>query len=139
MTSVQINSANLVHQLRIAFPELESRYEDQLQKYKGEGEPSNYEVVGYILQPRLKEALEKGEEGEFLVRAARFLERVCTSRDLEALNVVWIEIFEWLMQRPGELKVLWPFLGNATKSAMRDAAGRWGQKHNLPGESSADL
>jgi hypothetical protein len=132
MTSFQINRSNLVDQLRIAFPELERGYEDQLQEYKGKGEPSSYEVVGYLLQPRLKEALEKSEEGEFLVRAARFLERVCTSGDLEALNVVWIEIFEWLMQRPDDLRVLWPFLGNSTRSAVKDAAERWGQAHNLP-------
>lgn len=133
MKSTQMNKVNLVAELRSAFPELESGYEDQLKDYKGKDEPSSFEVVGHLLQPRLKEALERKEESHFLVRCGHFFERVCTSGDLEALNVVWIEIFEWLMQRPDDLKTLWPFLGNGTRSAIKDAAGRWGQTHNLPG------
>ena len=60
------------------------------------------------------------------------MERVCVSGDSEAINVIWIETFEWLIHRPKELKLLWPVLGPATKSAIEDAAERWGKIGNLP-------
>jgi hypothetical protein len=136
MTGLEkITKSNLIDQFRRAFPELEPGYEEQRLNCPENYQPSNYDVMGCVLQPRLKVALEKSTESEFLVRCAGFLERVCTSGDIEALNVIWIELFEWLIMRPDELKVLWPFLGGSTKAAIKDAAVRWGKTRNLPGQS----
>jgi hypothetical protein len=87
----------------------------------------------------LEDELSKGELTEFLRRAADFIERVCDSGDSEAINVVWIKVFEWLIFRPRELDLLWPALGATTKENIKDAARRWsvagrdfGKTKNLP-------
>jgi hypothetical protein len=120
-----INKENLVEQLRLAFPELEDGFQERLAAYGGGGPPSSYEVVGMVLKPRLREELSKGEVTEFLRRAALFFERVCSSRDTEAINIIWIKVFEWLLSQPNELALLWPALGSATKENIKDAAQRW--------------
>jgi len=53
------------------------------------------------------------------------MERVCASGDAEAINVVWIKVFEWLIFRCKELGLVWPVLGPLTKATIRDAARRW--------------
>ena len=125
MTEDRINEKNLIEKLREAFPELEHRYRERVDDYKGERVPSNYTVVGFVLQPQLEEEVAKGERSDFLRRAALFIERVCSSGDPEAINVIWIKIFEWLIFRPKELRVMWPILGPATKENIKDAASRW--------------
>lgn len=125
MMEEQINGRNLIDQLRAAFPELEGRYEERVTFWGREQSPSNYDVLGSVFRPKVRQELEKGERTDFLRRAATFIERVCTSGDAEAINVVWIEVFEWLIFRRKELELLWPALGPMTKAAIRDAAQRW--------------
>lgn len=121
----EINEKNLVEQLRANFPELENSFKERAATYEGEKYPSNYEVVGFIFKPELKKELSKGELTGFLRRAASFIERVCKSGDTEAINVIWIKIFEWLLFRPKDLDLLWPEFGDATKECIKDAAQRW--------------
>jgi hypothetical protein len=128
-----------VQRLRDAVPELEGLYRERVKFWKGERVPSNYEVFGSVLRPKLNEDLEKGQLTEFLWRAALFMEAVCTSGDPEAINVAWIEIFEWLIYKPKELDLLWPTLGPTTRKNIKDAAQRWseagrhfGRTANLP-------
>lgn len=120
-----ITSDNLVHHLRDTFPDLEDCYRKRVDFWKDKGEPSNYDVIGSVLRPKLKEELSKREQTEFLKRTAAFVERVCSSGDLEAINVIWIEIFEWLIFRPEELSIMWRVMGPATKRNIKDAAQRW--------------
>ena len=134
-----ITKDNLVQHLRDALPELEDRYQKRVEFWKGERIPSNYEVFGSVLKPRLNEDLEKGQLTEFLRRAALFIESVCNSGDPEAINVTWIEIFEWLIYKPKELDLLWLALGTATRKNIKDAAQRcsdagryFGNTKNLP-------
>src|SRR5437879_2354366 len=101
-TNEEINEKNLIEQLRLTLPELEPSFQERLATYKGEGYPSNYEVVGMCFKPKFKEELSKGEISEFLQRAAFFIERVCKSGNPEAVNVIWVKIFEWLLPRPTE-------------------------------------
>ncbi|MCU1269893.1 MAG: hypothetical protein JWN74_1187 [Acidobacteriaceae bacterium] len=137
----KITEKNLIEQLRLAFPELEDSLQARLDAHKAEGiTPSNYEIVGFVFKPKLKkEELSRGELTEFLRRGALFIERVCHSGDPEAINVVWIKLFEWLLTRPKELELIWPALGPATKENIKDAAQRWsdagryfGNTKNLP-------
>src|SRR5437868_2315048 len=135
----KITEKNLIEQLRLAFPDLEDSLQRRLDASKREGLASNYEVVGFVFKPKLQEELSKGKQTEFLRRAALFIEQVCHSGDLEAINVVWIKVFEWLLSRPKDLDLLWPLLGAATKENIKDAAQRWsdagryfGQSNNLP-------
>jgi len=135
----KINEKNLIEQLRLAFPEIEVSYQSRLGAYDGKRLPSNYEVVGFVFKPKLEDELSKGELTEFLRRASVFIERVCDSGDAEAINVVWIKVFEWLIFRPKELDLLWPTLGAMTKENIKDAARRWsvagryfGKTKNLP-------
>ncbi len=135
----KITEKNLIEQLRLTFPELEDSIQARLDMHKGKDIPGNYEIVGFLFKPKLKEELSKGELTEFLRRAALFIERVCHSGDPEAINVIWVKLFEWLLHLPKELDLLWPVLGPATKENIKDAAQRWsdagryfGNTKNLP-------
>jgi len=131
MTEATINQRNLVEQLRIAFPEIEERYQKELQAWENDP-PGDYNIVGFVFKPYLKEELAKGELTDFLQRLAKFMERVCTSGDVEAINVIWLKLFKLLLAEPEKLKLLWPVLGSATKANIEDAARRWRLIGNLP-------
>ena len=139
MKQATITRNNVIQELRNAFPELEGLYQERADFWKGERVPSAYDVFGSVFRPRLNDDLEKGELTEFAQRAGIFIERVCNSSDLEAINVVWIEVFEWLIFKPKELGLLWQVMGPATRKSITDAARRWsdagrrqGKTTNLP-------
>lgn len=129
--TVQVSERNLIEQLRAAFPDLEEAYQERVRRAPGEL-PSNYEVVGFVLKPKLKQELAAGTITDFVRRSAAFFERVCTSGDIEALNVIWVKIFEWLINEPQMLKLAWPALGKHTRATIKDAGRRWGAESNLP-------
>lgn len=131
MTEIKIDEHNLIDQLCAVFPEIEERYRKELQDWKDEP-PGNYNILGFVFKPYLKEELAKGELTDFLERLAKFMERVCTSGDIEAINVIWLKLFKLFLAQPEKLKLLWPVLGPATKSNIQDAARRWGLIGNLP-------
>jgi hypothetical protein len=54
------------------------------------------------------------------------MERVCTTGDPDAVNVIWIKIIEGPLPTPEKLMLLWPILGENTQATVRDAAARWG-------------
>ncbi len=127
----QINEQNLIAELMNSFPELEAKYKEEVAAC-GQERPSNHAVVGFVFKPRFKAELETGTVTEFLKRSASFLENVCISGDAEAVNVIWIKLFEWLLVHPWELHLLWPEFGAATRAALRDAATRWNSLAALP-------
>jgi hypothetical protein len=131
MTEIKIDENNLIAQLRAAFPEIEDRYQEELRSWAEES-PGNYNIVGFVFKPYLKQELAKGEINDFLQRFGAFLEKVCTSGNSEAINVVWLKLFKLLLAQPDKLKLLWPILGPATKANIEDAAARWGVIRNLP-------
>jgi hypothetical protein len=131
MKDEPINRHNLVERLRVAFPEIEDRLKEQ-QSRASDGKPGNYIVFGIVFDPFFKKELAQEKITDFLRRLATFIEEVCNSADSEAINVVWIEIFEWLIHEPKYLRLLWPILGPATKASIEDAARRWGKAANLP-------
>jgi hypothetical protein len=124
--SAPINRGNLVEQLLIAFPELQAAYEREASKWSPPEIPTNYSVVGFVFKPRFREEVESGFITDFLIRSGDFFERVSRTGDSEAVNVIWIKIFEWLLPRSDSLRLLWPILGAMTTAAIEDAAGRWG-------------
>lgn len=140
MMKQKITKENLIECIRQTFPELEDRYQARVDFWKKSNSlPSEYDVVRSVFLPKFREELASGGITEFLQRSALFIDRVCTSGDIEALNVVWTELFEWLIFRPKDIDVLWPVLGAATKEKIKDAARRWsaagryfGNTKNLP-------
>jgi hypothetical protein len=140
MTEVKVTAANFIEQIRTHFPEVEESYRKQVDELEGaDGMPSNYLFTAYVFKPRFVQEMEEGKMTAFLKRFATFIERVCVDNDPEAVNVIWIKFFEWLIFRPKELEMMWPWLGAATRTNIRDAARRWskaGQYHgrteNLP-------
>ena len=123
---------DLIEALLRAFPELGDSYREELTAY-GDEFPGAYTVVGFVFRPRFRAELESGTVTDFLQRSARFFEDVCRTGNPETINVIWIKIFEWLLVRPSELRLLWPEFGQATKAALRDAATRWNCLSSLPG------
>ena len=97
------------------------------------GLPGNYWVFAVILKPVLTEQIAKRDATDFVRRIAQFAEQVCTCGDNEAVNVLWIEIFESLVHsQAGELKFLWPILGPSTKAVIKEVALRRKETENLP-------
>lgn len=128
---MQITEQNLVEQLLLAFPEVEDRYQQEMDSWEGKS-PGNYNVFSFVFKPFLKTELAKQENEEFLRRFCSFMERVCTSGDSEAINVIWLKIFKLLLADPAIVKRLWPLFGVSTKSNIEDAASRWQLICNLP-------
>jgi hypothetical protein len=129
--SGKITALNLAGKLLAAFPELERRYVEEVKSYYGL--PGNYWVFAVILKPVLTEQIANKDASDFLSRIAQFVEQVCNSGDDEAVNVLWIEIFEWLVHsQAGELKFLWPILGPSTKAVIKEVAIRRKETENLP-------
>jgi hypothetical protein len=134
MMDVRIDSANLEREFVLAFPDLSEKYQEKLKTFgreKGE-ELGNYGVFGFVLEPRLKEEVARGVHTKFLERVATFIEKVCRSGDLEAINVLWLEVFRLLLDEPDGLKLLWPMLGDCSKKEIGMAAKKWGKKASLP-------
>jgi len=130
-SSADITSANLVGKLLSALPELEKQYTEELKEYYGL--PGNYWVFATILKPVLKKQIATGEITDFIRRCSTFIEQVCSGNDREAINVLWIEIFEWLVHsRAGELKFLWSILGPSTRVTIKEVATRRENTKNLP-------
>ena len=134
-----IDETNLIDALRQALPELEQAYQDTIANWYSHIPPGNYTLIAETLAPRLLEELQKGEVSDFLMRCALFLERVCACGSEEAINVIWIRVFEKLIYRKRDLELLWPILGPETKRTIRDAANRWsvaarmfGHENDLP-------
>jgi hypothetical protein len=131
MTSMEITSQNLIDELRMAFPEIETRYQEEVLSWNGES-PGNYNIFAFVFKPFIKEELAKENSSDFLGRFCEFLERVCSSDDKEAINVIWLKIFKLLLADPSTVKRLWPLLGSTTKANLADAALRWGQVQSVP-------
>lgn len=137
MSSVEITSQNLVEQLRLAFPEIEDRYLEELRSWNGEF-PGNYNVFAFVFKPFLQTELAREHNDDFLVRFCGFMEQVCTSQDKEAINVLWLKIFKLLLADAATVKRLWPFMGASTKANLADAALRWGMVRSVPAGSLID-
>jgi hypothetical protein len=124
---------NLIEEILHSLPELEKRYIDEVKAKVGV--PGNYQFVFNVLRPALEERIATGDTNEFLERFSTFVERACVAEDREPINVIWVEIFEWIIRKPPELKFLWPAWGPRTKATIKDAARRSGVTKNLPQES----
>ena len=133
----KIDSQNMIAQIRAIFPELEESYQREFKRYSpDEGYPTNYIVAGSVLKPYFIQEIEQGKITDFLQRCAKFMESVCLTGDSEAINVIWIKLFEWLIFRRRELKLVWPILGPETKANIRDAALRWSEAARLYGHTT---
>lgn len=137
MTSAEITAQNLVEQLRLAFPEIEDRYQEELRSWNGEF-PGNYNVFAFVFKPFLQTELARENNDDFLVRFCGFMEQVCASQDKDAVNVIWLKIFKVLLADAATVKRLWPFMGASTKANLADAAIRWGLVRRVPAVALID-
>lgn len=137
MVNAEITIQNLVEQLRLAFPEIEDRYQEELRSWNGEF-PGNYNVFAFVFKPYLQAELAKENNNDFLVRFCGFMEQVCASQDKEAVNVIWLKIFKLLLADAATVKRLWPFMGASTKANLADAAIRWGLVRRVPAAGLID-
>jgi hypothetical protein len=128
---MKITEQNLIGQFLLAFPEVECSYQKEVESWEGEL-PGNYNVFAFVFKPFLKDELAKAGNEDFLRRFCSFMERACLSEDSEAVNVIWLKVFKFLLSDSVTLKRLWPLLGPATKSNIEDAAARWGKIGSLP-------
>lgn len=126
-----VKKYDLIVELRSMFPEIEDLLQEEIRSWSGQT-PGDYNIVGFVFKPLVLSELEKGVVSDFLRRLARFLEDVCTSGDIDAINVIWIKLFKLLLARPADLNRIWPLLGPATRLNIEDAANRWDIKRNLP-------
>jgi hypothetical protein len=124
----RITEENLVQEIRTRFPEIEQEY--QRQSSHGD-DPSRYQVAS-MLRDELNKHLGNGEVTELEHRAATFVEEVCLFGSGEALNTIWIRIFERWIHDPQKLRVIWPVLRVKTRETIKDAATRWKCLENLP-------
>ena len=132
-----INERNLLDELRRALPELQQSIQDTIRDWGSlDRPPGIYTMIGETLVPRFEEELEKGQISDFLRRCALFLENVCANGNDEAINVIWIRLFERLIYRKKDLELLWPILGLETKRNIRDAARRWSDAARMLGKQS---
>jgi hypothetical protein len=131
MTNVQITEQNLVEELRSTFPEIEALYQEETNSW-GNKNPGKYNIFAFVFKPILKQELSKTGNEDFLRRFCLFIERVCISGDKEAINIIWLKIFKLLLADSETVKRIWPLLGTATKSNIKDAASRWHLIGNLP-------
>jgi hypothetical protein len=131
MMDVRIDYANLEREFVLAFPDLSEKYQEERQIFGREKELGNYGVFAFVLKPRLKEEFARGVRTEFLERVATFVEKVCTSGDPEAINVLWLEVFRLLFDEPDSLNLLWPMLGDCSKEQIGKAAKKWRKTASL--------
>ena len=76
--------------------------------------------------------MERDHLTDFLEGFTGFLERVCSSGDVEAKNVVWLKFFKLLLTKAEYLRLLWPVLGSYTKAELRKAVLKWGLIDRVP-------
>lgn len=128
-----ISMKNLVEEMLVVLPELDPAMSGE-REFWGTcpQQPSAYQVFGFVLKPHLKSELLSQGLTPFVSNFLSFSERVCNSDDEEAINVLWIKIFEWLIHDPDALRKVWPVMGNKTRETIRDAAARWEVHTNIP-------
>ena len=123
-----ITEDNLILEIRSRFPEIEEEFQRQCMHGC---EPGRYQVTS-MLRKEVDKHLSSGDLTELEHRAAGFIEQVCLSGSEEALNTVWIRIFERWIHNPDKLRVIWPILGPKTQERIHDAARRWKCPENVP-------
>jgi hypothetical protein len=130
--SARITASNLTGKLLLALPELEPQYLKELKSFCGD--LGNYSVFFNIVRPMIEALITLRDQNDgVLTRLSTFIEEVCNSKDPETVNVLWIEIFEWLVHSQSEgLKYWWPSLGRSTKEVIRKVARRRRKTQNLP-------
>lgn len=128
---MEITNQNLVEQLRLAFPEIDDRFEEEVRSWNGDF-PGNYNVFAFVFGPYLKTELAKDNNYDFRIRLCEFMEQVCKSRDKDAINVLWLKVFKQLLADASTVKSLWPSMGASTKANIADAALRWGLIRRVP-------
>jgi hypothetical protein len=128
----EINQTNIIEFLCASLPELEQPYKEYMKRPDVVQPPGMYGFFWFVLEPLLEREVGQKKITDFLRRFAEFMEQVCILGDIESINLIWVEVFERLIHRPEELRLLWPVLGSETKAKIEDAAARWGKIANLP-------
>lgn len=127
-----IEYANLTDKLLSSVPELKERYERELSRWQGPGQPGQYIVFGFVVKPSVRVLLASDQEAALLKRIFDFFEQMARSPDIQVPNLLGVEIFEWLVGDPTSLATAWKYMGDATKQ-IACATARWSKREqNIP-------
>jgi hypothetical protein len=112
-----------------ALPEARQRYAALQDELGGSALP--HIVVGLILEPTAKQALDEAD-GSLLRRIFAFFEEMACSQDVQVRNLLYVEVFEaWVAERE-TLSRAWKYMGECTKNMASDAAHRLNRGNDLP-------
>jgi hypothetical protein len=101
------------------FPELEAKYDSELEWWRDE-QPGPHIVFGDIFVPYLRSKLRAKDE-EFLQRAFRFLEELASSDDVRVREVVAFSVCEPIAGDADAAEVAERYTGPLTRSFMEEA------------------
>lgn len=118
-------------------PELRDRYSRELSWWQGPDRPGQFVVFGFVVSPTVRELLASNGQPALLERAFAFFEEMARSPDIQVVNLLQIEIFEWLVGDPVRLAAAWEYMGPNTKDVARRTAKIWHCEKNLPNEGRA--
>lgn len=151
-----IKYSNVNVQLQAAIPELNDQFEKEAWVINDPEGPRQYLVIELILNPLLRELLERDSERpplrrtaellrqtvprsdreesdrNLLARIFEFFERMATSSDPEVPNLLAVGVFEQLVNQPKQVRVAWSYMGSETKKLAREVARGLLREHNLP-------
>ncbi len=127
---MDLRYCSIVAEMLRQIPELQESYEALQDQIGPEVLP--YMVVGLVLEPFIKNALQEHPDDALLRRSFLLLEQMARSSDVEVANLLWVEIFEMWMADQQTLRKAWSHMGRETRTMDTDAARRLGCTGNLP-------
>lgn len=115
-----------------AVPELQERYKQELKWLaEGPGPLNQYAFFAYVAET-IRALLGPNDDPTLLQRIFRFFEDMANSPDIQVVNLLQVQIFEWLVADKHGLATAWKYMGEETKAIARETARIWRREQNLP-------
>jgi hypothetical protein len=131
MSTQNITYENVGAKLVEKLPELKEKYEREL-SYWG-NDFTGYIVFFVVVNPHLEALLDSPEANRAALQGIfEFFERMAVSQDMEAVNLLWVEVLEMLVANPPRLAMVWPLMGERTRKLTRECAKRWHRDDAIP-------
>ncbi len=124
---------NIIRIMVERLPEVSERYEAEEQRHaEVGGQPTQYGVFWFVLQPFLEKLLDSGKDSVLLRRVFDFFEDMARSPDIEVVSLLCLEVLEWLVGQPRRLHTAWKYMGEETRKLARETAQTYRCETNLP-------
>lgn len=111
-------SKQLCARLLEVLPEMKTRYDEILREWRGE-DPGAYTVYEDLLPPALFSALLENDAPELVARIFELIEEICSTGSEAAQTMVAVCVLEGLVGDSQRLINAEPFMGVATRQALR--------------------